>query len=73
MFDVHIDCLFYEKLVGELEFFKICMHEYIFIFLRIMNGLFLWSYWMCFENLWQVVIKSSILYLVRSKEQSYCS
>ena len=28
---------------------------------------------MCFENLWQVVIKSSVLYLVFSNGQSYCS
>ena len=27
----------------------------------------------CFEKLWQVVIKSSVLYLVLSKGQSYCS
>ena len=28
-----------------------------------MNKLFLWAYWICFENLCQVVIKSLVLYL----------
>ena len=45
-------------------------------------SLYFWKLWMdyfcehiemCFENLWQIVIKSSILYLVLNKGRSYCS
>ena len=46
------------------------MREYILIFFRIMMDYFCEHNEMCFENLWQVVIKSSVLYLVLSKGQS---
>ena len=64
---------FIENLWDNLNLFKLVCVNISLYFWRIMNGLFLWVYWICFENLWQVVIKTSVLYLVLSKGQSYCS
>ena len=73
MFDVHIDYLFYKKFVGQPEFI---LNLYAWIYLYIFENyewIILWAYWICFEKLWQVMTRSSVWYLVLSKEQSYYS
>ena len=66
---------FMKNLWDNLNLFKfVCaMYPYIFenydwiIFVSILNELFMWVSCICFENLWQVVIRSLVWYLVLSK------
>ena len=69
MFDVHIDYSFYEKnLWDNLNLFKlVCMNISLY-FLELWMDCFCKHIEMCFENLWQVMIKNSVLYLVFSKD-----
>ena len=68
-------CLFvlWKNLWDNLNLFKLVCVNISLYFLELWKDYFCEHIEMCFENLWQVVIKSSVLYLVLSKGRSYCS
>ena len=63
---------FMKNLWDNLNLFKLVSVN-MYLYFENYEWIILWAYWICFENLWQVVIRSSVWYLVLSKGQSYYS